>query len=420
MLLVDRNNYHKFQPLLYQIATAGLTAADITRPVRDVLRRQDNARFCRATVTGIDPESRCLHTEHGYDIPYDLLILAVGAVTNYADVEGVKAHAFPLKNIPDALLLRNRLLACFEEADGRPELRVPGVLDVVIVGGGPTGVETAAMLAELYRETMRRDFEWVDRDTAQVHLLNRGEAVMAKYPPALREFARRSLVRRGVQVHLNTSVTAVTAKGVRTEDDAIEAGTVVWAAGVRAHPLAETVAEALDLSLEPGGRLPVTPALHLPDHPSIFVAGDLAGGRDDNGSLHPQLAPVAIQQGKHAARQIRRRLQGKEPEPFRYRNLGKMATLGRNAGIADLAGGMNLKGRLAWLIWAAVHIAKLPGMRNRLVAFLNWVYNYLTYDRKARLIVDMVPPDERAESGLRMIQEKLDGVAGSGAPDRNP
>jgi NADH dehydrogenase len=210
-----------------------------------------------------------------------------------------------------------------------------------------------------------------------------------------------------VNVELNTSVTAVTETGVQTDDGVIKAGTTVWAAGVRAHPLAETLAEALDLEPGPAGRLPVTRELHVPDEPSIFAVGDVAAARDEHGELYPQLAPVAIQQGKHAARQVRLRLDGKAPEPFAYRDLGKMATLGRNAGIAELAGGIKLKGVLAWLIWAAVHVAKLPGLRNRVIAFMNWLYNYLTYDRKARMIVDTIPLNREAQPSIRRHYHRL-------------
>jgi NADH dehydrogenase len=410
VMLVDRNNYHKFQPLLYQIATAGLTSGNVTMPVRDLLRGQDNARFRRATIADIDPDAQRIYAKAGASMAYDVLVLAVGAVTNYVDIEGVQEHAFPLKDIPDALNLRNHVLECFETADCNVALRNSCALDTVVVGGGPTGVETAAMLSELFRQTMCRDFEWVEPDTAQVYLVDRGSDLMAAYPPSLREYTRHSLEQRGVDVQLNTSVEAVSEEGVQTDDGFVRAGTVVWAAGIRAHPLAETVADALDVDLARGGRLPVTRALHVPDRPSLYAVGDVAGARDEGGSLYPQLAPVAIQQGTHVARQIQRQLRDREPEPFRYRDLGKMATIGRNAGIADLAGGFQVKGVFAWLIWALVHVTKLPGLRNRLIAFLNWVYNYLTYDRKARMIVDTIPMHRTAEPSVRRIRRKLQSL----------
>ncbi len=407
VMLVDRNNYHKFQPLLYQIATAGLTSGNVTMPVRDLLRGQDNAQFRRANIVDVDPDEKRIYAEGGASMAYDSLILAAGAVTNYVDLEGVREYAFPLKDIPDALNLRNHVLERFEEADCNTALRGSCALDVAIVGGGPTGVETAAMLAELFRETMCRDFDWVEPGTAQVHLLDRGSDLMGAYSPSLRDYTKQSLEDRGVNVELETSVRAVTERGVHTDDGFLEAGTTVWAAGVRAHPLAETFAEALDVDLGPAGRLPVTRALHVPDHPSVFAVGDVAAATDSDGTLYPQLAPVAIQQGQHAARQIQRQRRGDDLQPFHYRDLGKMATVGRNAGIAELAGGVQLKGMLAWLIWAAVHVTKLPGLRNRLIAFMNWVYNYLTYDRKARMIVDTIPLNREAGPSVRRHYRRL-------------
>lgn len=414
VMLLDRNNYHKFQPLLYQIATAGLTSGNVTMPVRDLLRGQDNAQFRRANIVDVDPEAQRVYAEGGASMAYDDLILAVGAVTNYVDIEGVREYAFPLKDIPDALNLRNHVLERFEEADCNTGLRNSCALDAVIVGGGPTGVETAAMLAELFRETMCRDFDWVEPGTAEVHLLDRGTDLMSAYAPSLRDYTRQSLEERGVNVELETSVTKVTERGVQTDDGFLRAGTTVWAAGVRAHPLAEQFAEALDVDLGPGGRLPVTRTLHVPDHPHIFAVGDVAAARDADGALYPQLAPVAIQQGVHAAEQIQRRHRGDSLQPFHYRDLGKMATVGRNAGIAELAGGLQLKGVLAWLIWALVHVTKLPGLRNRLIALMNWVYNYLTYDRKARMIVDTIPLNREAGPEVRRHYRRLEVMETTG------
>ena len=414
VMLVDRNNYHKFQPLLYQIATAGLTSGNVTMPVRDLLRGQDNARFRRANVVDVDPEAGRIVAEGGATMAYDALVLAVGAVTNYVDLEGVREYAFPLKDVPDALNLRNHVLERFEEADCNVALRNSCALDTVVVGGGATGVETAAMLTELFRGTMCRDFDWVTPATAEVHLVDRGPDLMAGYSPSLRTYARASLEDRGVNVHLETAVEAVTKQGVETDRGFLEAGTAVWAAGVRAHPLAETIAEALGVEPAPGGRLPVTEALHVPGHPSVFAVGDVAGARTEEEALYPQLAPVALQQGRHAGRQIRRRLEEKPLRPFAYRDLGKMATLGRNAGIAELAGGVKLNGVLAWIIWAAVHVAKLPGLRNRLIAFLNWFYNYLTDDRKARMIVDTIPLNREAGPEVRRHYRRLEVMETTG------
>jgi len=407
VVLIDRNNYHKFQPLLYQVATAGLTPSDITMPVRDLLRGQANAHFRRARVTEVDPEAKRIHAENGSSLAYDYLVLSVGAVTNYLGVKGVKKHAFPLKDIPDAVHLRNEVLERFEQADARPELRVPEVLDIAVVGGGPTGVETAAMMTELVDETMHRDFDWAGEGTAQVHLVEAGSELMTSYPPSLREYTRRSLKQRGVAVHTGTRIQKVTGDGVQAGGGFLRAGTTVWAAGVRAHPLAEKIAGALGIELSPGGRLPATENLNTAVDPSVFAVGDAAGARNGEGELYPQLAPVAIQQGAHVAPQIRRHLQDRALVPFQYQDLGKMATIGRNSGIADLAGGIQLKGAFAWLIWAIVHVVKLPGLRNRIIGFMNWVYNYFTYDRKARMILDTIPLNRETRPSVRRIRDKL-------------
>lgn len=411
VLLLDRNNYHKFQPLLYQIATAGLTPDNITRPVRELLRGQENATFEQATVTGLDPEARRVEVEEGDPVPYDYLVLCPGAVTNYAGVEGAREHAFPLKDVPDAINLRNHVLARFEQAGRDEALRRPEALDVIVVGGGPTGVETAAMTAELFKDTMPRDFAWATGGTARVRLVNHGPHVMGAYPAPLRRYARRSLEERGVDVRLGKAVEAVTPGGVRLEDGtSLAAGTVVWAAGVRAHPLAGVIAEAFGLKQARGGRLPAGGDLRVEGQPRVFVAGDAGAASGEDGDAYPQLAPVALQQGGHAGRQVARLAGEQGTRAFRYRDLGKMATLGRGDGIGDLAGGLQLTGRLAWLAWAAVHVAKLPGLRNRLIATTNWLVNYFTHDRKARALVDGVPISGAAEREKRRLHAKLGAI----------
>ena len=388
VLVVDRHNFHTFQPLLYQVATAGLDVDDVTQPARHILRRQPNADFRLATVVGADFDAQLLHTQAGAAIPYDALVLAAGATTATYGVAGVNEHAFPLKSAQDALALRSHVLARFEAANANPNLVAEGALTVAIVGGGATGVETAGALHELFQRVLAKDFPGLDVGGARVVLVEGGGALMAAYDADLQAYTTRALEKRGVEVRLGPNATRVTPAGVELSDGTcIVAQTVVWAAGVTAVPLAA----ALGLEQTRGGRLAVDDTLRVPGRDRVFVIGDLAGATDANGDLYPQVAQVAIQQGRHAAAEIRRARAGLAPRPFVYRDPGMMATIGRNAAILQLPSGFKLHGILAWVGWLLVHVVALVGFRNRASVLLSWLYNYATYDRGPRLILPSAP-----------------------------
>lgn len=406
--IVDRNNYHKFQPLLYEVAMAGLEPDDIAHNVRDIFQRSPNVNFQLGTVTGLDQKKQQVQLRRGEPIPYDYLLIAAGASTNYFGVDGAEEHAYPLKNVPDAVDLRNHVLRRFEEYDRAPEEAGEGALNFVVVGGGPTGVETAGAFVELFQVV---EDDYPKRDTArkaQVHLVEMGPRLLPAYPEALGAYTRRTLEERGVRVHTDTTVSRVEPETVHFEGgDTLPARTLVWGAGVQPPPVTET----LGLPLTDGGRLVVQPDLSVPGHANVFAAGDMCGATGERGDPLPQLAPVAIQEGEHAARQIVRIMRGQPTEGFLYNDLGKMATIGRNAAVADLPGGLTLTGFIAWFMWVTLHIAKLVGFRNRINTFVNWIYNYFTYDRNARLILDVVPISERipmeAEEVDRAVKERM-------------
>ncbi|MDX1546635.1 MAG: NAD(P)/FAD-dependent oxidoreductase [Rhodothermales bacterium] len=403
VVVVDRNNYHKFQPLLYQVATAGLEPDEIAHNAREIFRGDENVTFRLGTVQAIDAARRRLTLRSGPPLDYDALIVAAGAVTNTFGVEGVQEHAFPLKNVPDAIDLRNHTLRLFEQAEREPAAAPDGALTFVIVGGGPTGVEMAGALVELF-DVMKKDYRRIDTTGAEVHLIEMQADLLPSYPPPLRRYTRRVLERRGVRVRTETTVARVEAGAVHLEGgEAIPTQTLIWAAGVRGHPVGET----LPVEAAQGGRVPVAPDLSVAGHPEIFVVGDLSGAEGADGEPLPQVAQVAIQQGRHAARQILRRQAGQPTEPFRYTDLGQMATIGRHAAVAEFPGGVTVKGTVAWLLWAFIHIWKLVGFRNRLNVFVNWIYNYFTFDRNARLILEVVPipealPEEVEETAARI------------------
>lgn len=413
VVLVDRNNYHKFQPLLYQVATSGLEADDVAHAVRNMFRGQRNFRFRLGTVQTIDRARRVLRFQSGPPEPYDYLVLGTGTVTNYFGVEGAREHAFPLKNLPDAIRLRNHILRQFELYDRDPAAAGAAALNFVIVGGGPTGIETAGALVELFERALQHDFARWDTTRAQVYLLEMQPELLASYAPGLQQYTRRVLEQRGVRVCTGTTVTRVTPEAVylRSGDrsgDAIPTRTLIWAAGVRTNPLADL----LGVAQGPGGRILVDADLRVPGHPELFVVGDMAAARGRDGALYPQLAPVAMQQGRHAAEQIQRLLAGRPTQPYVYRDPGKLATIGRNAAVAEFPGGLRFKGFTAWFLWVVIHIAKLIGFRNRAVVFVNWIHNYFTYDRHARLILDTVfIPDELPRDNAELEQQVKEQVA---------
>ncbi|PAP77657.1 NAD(P)/FAD-dependent oxidoreductase [Rubrivirga marina] len=384
VLLVDRNNYHKFQPLLYQVATAGLDTSDITQPIRHIVRDQRNADVRLGLVTGADLEARTLHLDTGEAVPYDVLVLAPGASTAFYGVEGAFEHAFPIKNVPDAIALRGHVLSQFEAVARDPGRIDEGALTTVVVGGGPTGVEMAGALRELFH-VLAEDFPTVDVERARVVLVDGLRQPLAGYDADLRQYTREALEKKGAELRFGENVARVDADGVElTDGSRIDAATVVWAAGVQANPLAD----ALGLEQTKGGRVVVDATLRVPGQDRVFVVGDASGASDPDGELYPQVAQVAIQQGRHAARLIERMTSGQTAdEPFVYHDLGMMATIGRNAAVLQTPGGLKLTGFLAWMGWLLVHLVKLVGFRNRISVFVNWLYNYVTYDRGPRIIL---------------------------------
>ena len=382
VLLIDRENHHLFQPLLYQVATAGLSSPDIAAPLRHILRKQKNVEVRLASVTRVEPAARRVRLDDGTAVDYDTLLLAVGATHTYFGHDEWARHAPGLKTLDDALLLRRRLLLAFERAEAETDpARRDAWLSFAIVGGGPTGVELAGTLAEIARHTLKREFRHIDPASAKVRLLEAGPRILASFPESLSAKARRQLERLGVEVVTGTPVDEIDADGYRLGGKFVPARTVVWAAGVAASP----VAQSLGVTLDRSGRVPVLPDLTVPGHAEIFVAGDLAAITQD-GNLVPGIAPAAKQMGRHVAQTIRARLAGKNSAPFRYRDYGNLATIGRMAAVVDLHG-LRLSGLLAWWFWLAAHVFFLIGFRNRIVVLLNWFMAYWSYQRAARIIV---------------------------------
>ena len=381
--LVDRANHHLFQPLLYQVATAGLSAPDIAAPLRHILRRQKNVEVRMVTVERIDAAGKRVVLDDGSSIDFDLLLLASGATHAYFGNDHWAAHAPGLKTLDDALDLRRKLLLAFERAEATHDpAEREAWLSFAIVGGGPTGVELAGTLAEIARHTLKDEFRNIDPARARVRLIEAGPRVLSSFPEALSEKARRQLEALGVEVSTGTPVADITADGYRLGDTFVPAKTVVWAAGVAASPLGRTLGVALDRA----GRVPVRPDLSVPGHPDIFVAGDLAAITQDDGSPVPGVAPAAKQMGRHVAQAIRARLAGRPTTPFGYRDYGNLATIGRMAAVVDF-GRLKLSGLLAWWFWLVAHVFFLIGFRNRLVVLLNWCWAYWSYQRAARIIL---------------------------------
>jgi NADH dehydrogenase len=381
VLLLDRNNHHLFQPLLYQVATAGLSPAEIASPIRRILWRQANARVELAEATGIDPVARRVHLIDG-GVSYDYLILATGTTHSYFGHADWAPHAPGLKSLDEALDIRRRVLLAFEEAERElvVERRRPW-LTFVVIGGGPTGVEMTGALAEIARHTLARDFRRIEPGSARVILVEAGPRLLPAYPPDLSAKAARQLEALGAQVWTGTMVTGVDAEGVQLGPERIAARTVVWAAGVQASPLARDLGAPLDRA----GRVRVRVDLTLPDREEVFVIGDLVALEQDGAPI-PGVAPAAIQMGRHAGRNILRSLRGQPLLPFRYVDKGSLATVGRSAAVAAI-GPLKLSGFVAWIAWLAIHIFFLIGFRNRFVVLFTWAWAYLTYQRSARLIL---------------------------------
>ena len=383
--LVDRRNHHLFQPLLYQVATAALSPADIAQPIRSVLRGQSNVDVVLAGVDAIDAVAKVIILDEDHQarqLPYDYLILAAGAHHAYFGHDEWAPNAPGLKTLEDALDIRRRILLSFEEADREPDpTRRKALMTFVIVGGGPTGVEMAGAIAEIARFSLARDFRHIDTRDARVILIEASSQLLAAFPDRLSRHALGDLERLGVDVRFGKPVTAIAPDAVTLGDEVIPANTIVWAAGVQSSPLGRS----LGVELDRAGRVIVNPDLSVPGHPEIFVIGDMASLADSRGRPLPGVAQVAMQQGACAAANILRAIDGKPGRPFRYRDLGNMATIGRNSAVADIRG-LRLTGFVAWLAWALVHILNLIGFRNRVLVGLQWLWSYLTLQRGARLI----------------------------------
>jgi NADH dehydrogenase len=382
--LIDRQNFTTFQPLLYQVATSGLNDADVAHPVRGLFHRQRNLHVRRGEVTGVDWDRRVLGLADAREVPFDHLVLAVGAVATWFGIPGAERHAIPLYTLEDADRLRNHVLERFEAADADPSLIDGGELNFAVVGGGPTGVETAGALAELFSVVFRRDYPTIPVGRARVVLIEAREALLAPFSAASQRAALDTLRARQVEVRLGAAVEEVAADHVRfASGEVLPTRTVIWAAGVRANPLAER----LGLPTGRNGRVEVGPDLAVPGFERVWAVGDVAAPRDGAGGTLPQLAPVAMQSGAHVARQIARSLEGRGTQAFRFRDKGTMATIGRRSAVAELPGRIHLRGTLAWFAWLGLHLLYLAGLRNRLSVLLNWFWGYVTWDRGPRIIL---------------------------------
>lgn len=380
--VIDRRNHHLFQPLLYQVATAGLSPADIAGSIRSILRDQQNSRVLLDEVCRIDREARMVHLRDNCPLYYDWLIVATGARHSYFGMDAWAPHAPGIKTIDDATSVRRRVLIALEKAETEIDKATrDALLTFVVVGGGPTGVEMAGAIAELARQSVSKDFRHITPHCSKVWLVQKADRLLPSFPEALSEKARLALEALGVQVRLQARVEQITRVGLAVNGGFVPARTVIWAAGVMASPAAQWLGCAPDRS----GRVDVDELLHPQGAHDVFVIGDTARCVDANGRECPGVAPAAKQQGRYAAQAIRDRLAGRAVEPFRYRDYGQMATIGRARAVCSI-GGLRLSGHLAWLLWCVAHIWYLNGLRNRLSVTISWIWNYLTFERGARLI----------------------------------
>ncbi len=382
--IIDRQNYHCFQPLLYQVATAALSPAEVAWPIRHILRQQKNATVFMAEVTGIDAAGGSVKANDG-SFPFDFLVIATGAMHSYFGHDNWAAFAPGLKRIEDATRIRRSILSAFEQAElTDDEIQRRRLLTFVIVGGGPTGVEMAGAIAEVAQQTLARDFRRIDPRTSRIVLIEAGPRLLPAFSEQHSQYALNTLAAMGVEVLTDTRVTGCDARGVDLEHSRIEAGSVVWAAGNMASPAAGWLAAEHDKS----GRVIVRSDLLLPGHDNIFVIGDTAAVQDAGGHSVPGLASAAKQMGHYAGRFIAARIAGRTLPPFRYRDLGTLATIGRRAAIVEL-GPIQLRGFVGWLFWGVVHIYFLIGLRNRFVVAVTWLWGYITFQRGARLITEV-------------------------------
>ena len=380
--IIDRHNYHLFQPLLYQVAIAGLVPSQIAYPLRTIFRRHKNIDFLMSEVSSVDFESRYVKA-NGSVIAYDYLVLSVGGQTNFFGMQEVEHHGFQLKDVESAVATRNHLLHIFEQASREVDSeRRRALLTFVIVGGGPTGVETAGALGELISHVMAKDFPYMDLNEVRVILIEATSSVMMAYPEALRDATRRLLRSKNVEIMENTRLIGYNGLQVTLADElTIDARTLIWTAGVRSAE----ITDRLGVSQAAGRRIRVEPTLQLPGHPEVFVIGDAAYFEDEHGQPLPMLATVAQQEAKTAAHNIEKILKGEQPKPFHYKDPGLLATIGRNAAVARIWG-LSFSGFIAWLIWVVLHIYRIIGFRNRLLVLINWAWDYLFYENQVRLI----------------------------------
>ena len=389
VIVLDRQNHHCFQPLLYQVATAALSPAEIAWPIRHMLRQQRNATVLMAEVTGLDLAGRLVQTAAG-PISYDYLVIATGATHSYFGHDEWAQFAPGLKGIEDATRIRRRILLAFEHAElAHEEAERQRLLTFVIVGGGATGVEMAGAIAEVARQTLANDFRRIDPRSSRIILLEAGPRLLPTLTEDLSRYAERALARMGVDVRTSTRVTGCDRRGVALDHDRIDAGAVIWAAGVVASPAAIW----LDAERDHAGRVRVLPDLSIPEHPEIFVIGDAAAVQDAKGQAVPGVAPAAKQMGRYVGTLIAARLAGQSLPAFRYRNLGELATIGRRAAVVKF-GTLSLTGFLGWLFWSFAHIYFLIGVKNRFIVAFTWLWDYVTFQRGARLITE-VPPQGR-------------------------
>ena len=400
MTLVDRRNFHLFQPLTYQVATGALSSGEIAYPLRAIFKRNRNVRVVMAEVSGFDLEARTLvvrsvgGTPAPESIPYDTLIVAGGSSYSYFGHDDWANFAAEVKSLESALVVRSRLLSAFEAAEQELDpARQTAWLTFVVVGAGPTGVEMAGQIGELARDTLRRDFRRIDPRTARILLVEATDRVLTTFPASLSAKAKRSLEKLGVTVLTGRTVTGVDAESVTIDAERIPTRTVVWAAGVVASGLAATLADLTGAERDRAGRVTVEPDLTLPGHPEVFALGDMVRLHD---SVLPGVAPVAMQQGRYAARVVRDRIRGHTTRPFRYHDKGNLATIGRAAAVADLRG-LKLSGFLAWITWLFVHLFYLVGFQNRVLVLIRWLFSFTTHGRGARLITR--PPPDGSSAG---------------------
>jgi NADH dehydrogenase len=386
VVVVDKHDYHTFQPLLYQVATGLLEQPAVGHPIRDLFHDQDNARIHQDLVASVDLDAREVMFDELEPMTYDYLVFALGAEVNFFGVEGATEHAFPLYTLPDAVRLKNQVLRSWEEADRRPELVEDGALNVVVVGGGPTGVETAGAMAELYNGVFKKDYPDVPHDQAKITLVEAGPELFPMFKEDIRDYTEKALAKRGVEVRTGEVVESITPQRVTLKSGTeLRAHTLVWGAGLQGNELVRS----LGLELEKGNRIGVDGELRVPSHPEVYAVGDVAAITDQKTSqVLPQLGSVALQSGEHAGKTIAGRLAGKETKPFKYHDKGTMAAIGRGSAVVQMLGGRTMKGKTASLAWGTVHLALLPTNEDRAKAVVDWAGAGLTHQRSGRITVE--------------------------------